>query len=323
MRLVTVDPKEYNKEIDRFNNSVIALQNIFTKPYAKKFTDELEDKISKITVYTDRALIGGGYYGDSNIINGRFNIRYGTSSDIKQNIFITLHELTHVILTPINKSEIKEQNGIISSQAMTKLNTKENTFYGMAFTESFCNILAKIAIINRESGNIDNYMINGLNNYVYNYYEPFEDITRLLIMASRNDFLKYNFNDIINKGINVILELPINKPYSTFINSALNNDFSMEDEFDGFTIKGEFKNMCTELDNEMLKININEDIINPNYDKSVLENQLVRIETYYFNKLEYLNQKDIINIEVKDKLWNSFENILSSIRTKFNTMNHM
>ena len=319
MRLVTVDPKEYNREIDRFNNSIIALQNIFTKRYASKFTQELDDKISKITVYTDRTLIGGGYYGDTNIIDGKFNIRYGTSNDLKQNTFITIHELAHVILTPINKSEIKKLNGIISSQGITKLDKKENEFYGMAFTESFCNIIAKITIINREHGNIDNYIINGLHNYVYNYYEPFEDITRLLIIASVNDYIHdYKFNDIISKGINTILDDPINKPYSTFINSAIDNDFSMEEEFDSFTTKGEFRRMCQELDDEMLKIDINNDITTPDYDKTVFDSQLIKIETYYFNKLEYLNRKGYIkSTDIKEKLWNTFEEIVSSIRNKF------
>jgi len=320
MRLYTIDPKEYNNEIDRFNNSVIALQGIFSKQYASKFTEELDDKISKITVYTDRLLIGGGYYGDTNIVDGRFNIRYGKSDDIKQNMFITIHELSHVIITPINKSEVRELNGVVSSQGITKLDTKENKFYGIAFTESFCNILAKISIINRMDGNVENYINNGLHNYVYNYYEPFEDITRLLIFASKNDYsLSYKIDDYIkNYGINGLID---NKSYSLFIESLLNYDFSMEEEFDSFTSKKEFRNMCLDLDNEMLKIDINKNIDIPNYDKTVLENQLVRIETYYFNKLEYLTRKGIVDkIELRDRLWSRFEDIINSIRSKFNVL---
>lgn len=320
MRLITIDPKEYDRETDRFNNSITALQSIFNKQYASKFTEELDDKISKITVYTDRSLIGGGYYGDTNIVDGRFNIRYGTSDDLKQNMFITIHELSHVILTPINKTEIKELNGITSSQGITKYDSKEDKFYGIAFTESFCNVLAKIAIINRVNGNIDNYINNGLHNYVYNYYEPFEDITRLLIIASKDIFfIDYSFNNYIkNDGLNTLIN---NKNYSIFIDSILNNDFNMEEEFDRFTSPKEFKNMCLDLDKEMLKIDINEDISIPNYDKTILDSQLIRIETYYFNKLEYLMRKGMIDsIETKEKAWNRFEDIVSNIRSKFNVL---
>lgn len=320
MRLVTIDPKEYNKEIDRFNTSVIALQKIFTKEYASKFTKELENKINKITVYTNRALIGGGYYGDTNVENGRFEIRYGSTSDIRQNIFITLHELTHVIITPINKSEVKELSNIISSQGITKLDKKENEFYGISLTESFCNIIAKISIINRQHENVDNYMNNGLHNYVYNYYEPFEDITRLLIIASITDYFgSYTFDEIIStEGINAIIN---NQPYSIFINSALNNDFEMEKEFDNFTSKGEFRSMCEVLDKEMLKLDIDDDIINPSYDKDILDSVLIKIESYYFNKIEYLFRKGIISsMEMKERKLNKFQNIIDSVRSKFNVL---
>ena len=322
MKLIVSDNSKYNEQIERFNKCITLLQKIFTRDFSKKFTDELDAKIDTITVYTDRALIGGGYYGDTNVENGKFNIRYGTSKVENENLFIALHELSHVIITPINKNMIYNENNIVSSQGITKLDKNKDEFYGMAFTESFCNIISKIAILKNNKENVNNYMINGLNDYVFNYYEPFEDITRLLIIASKNDYLiEYNFDEAINfGGIDIIIGEPINKPYSIFINSAINCDFTMENEFDRYTNKNEFRNMCRELDEEMLKIKINDNNDLPNYDISVFEKQLVRIENYYFNKLEYLYRNSEINSLTKEKMLNKFENIVNSIKTKLQNM---
>ncbi|MBQ7141281.1 MAG: hypothetical protein IJO32_07255 [Bacilli bacterium] len=318
MKLITLDSNKYNDEINRFNECITLLQKIFSKSYASKFTSELDDKIDTIISFNDRALIGGGYYGDSNIVNGKFVVRYGTSKDVNANRFIALHELLHVIITPINKGEIVVKDNCSSSQGITKYDNIENKFYGIALTETFCNIIAKIAILNKNHESIDNYLVTGLPDYIYNYYSPFEDISRLLFFASCNDYLvKYDIEQLINnEGIDAIIGEPINKPYSTFINSVIKNDFEMEIEFDSFVGKNEFKNMCLELDSEMLKIKINDSIEEPKYNLKVFESVIIKIETYYFNKLEYLHQRGIIGINEKEKLLNEFDSILNSIKLK-------
>lgn len=318
MKLITLDSNKYNDEINRFNECITLLQKIFSKSYASKFTSELDDKIDTIISFNDRALIGGGYYGDSNIVNSKFVVRYGTSKDVNANRFIALHELLHVIITPINKGEIVVKDNCSSSQGITKYDNIENKFYGIALTETFCNIIAKIAILNKNHESIDNYLVTGLPDYIYNYYSPFEDISRLLFFASRNDYLvKYDIEQLINnEGIDAIIGEPINKPYSTFINSVIKNDFEMEIEFDSFVGKNEFKNMCLELDSEMLKIKINDSIEEPKYNLKVFESVIIKIETYYFNKLEYLHQRGIIGINEKEKLLNEFDSILNSIKLK-------
>lgn len=318
MKLITIDPNKYNEEINRFNECITLLQKIFSKSYASKFTSELDDKIDTVISFNDRALIGGGYYGDSNIVNGKFVVRYGTSKEIDTNRFIALHELLHVIITPINKSEVVIKDNCSSSQGITKYDNVENRFYGISFTETFCNMIAKIAILNKNHENIENYLNTGLPDYVYNYYSPFEDITRLLFIASKNDYLKeYNIENLVDdEGLDVIIEEPINKPYSTFINSVIKNDFEMETEFDSYVGKNEFKNMCLELDSEMLKIKIDDSIEPPKYNLNIFESAIIKIETYYFNKLEYLHQRGIIDINEKTKLLNEFDSIVNSIKLK-------
>lgn len=318
MKLITLDSSKYNEEINRFNECITLLQKIFSKSYASKFTSELDNKIDTIISFNDRSLIGGGYYGDSNIVDGKFVIRYGTSKDTNTNKFIALHELLHVIITPINKNEVIVKDNCSSSQGITKFDNTENKFYGISFTETFCNMIAKIAILNKNHENIENYLNTGLPDYVYNYYSPFEDITRLLFVATKNDYLKkYDIENLIdNEGLDIIIGEPINKPYSTFINSVIKNDFEMENEFDLYTSKNEFKNMCLELDSEMLKIKINDSIEEPKYNINVFEGSIIKIETYYFNKLEYLNQRGIIDINEKNKLLNEFDSIVSSIKLK-------
>lgn len=318
MKLITIEPNKYNDEINRFNECISLLEKVFCNVYSNKFIKEIDSKIDTIISFTDRTLIAGGYYGDSNIIDGKFVVRYGTSKDVNANRFIALHELLHVIITPTNKSEIIINNNISSSQGITKFDNNTKEFYGIALTETFCNIIAKIAIINKNNESVENYLKTGLPNYIYNYYSPFEDISRLLLIASKNDYLKkINIEDIINNGgLDSNIGEPINKSYSTFINSVIKNDFEMENEFDSFVGKDEFKNMCIELDSEMLKIKINNSIEEPKYNLNVFENQIIKIETYYFNKLEYLNRRGIINNTDKDKLWNEFDDITNNIRTK-------
>lgn len=323
MKLITLNPNKYNEEVNRFNESVRLLQKIFSTNYTNKFTEELDDKIGSVIVF-DRTLIGGGYYGDSNIIDGRFVIRYGTTDDKYSNYFITLHELCHVLITPINRGEVDVQGTSESSQGITKFDSKENKFYGLSLTEAFCNIIPKIAILNKKHESIDNYFDTGLKDYVYNYYSPFEDITRLLILASKNDYLvKYSFDDVVdNDGIDTYINEPVNKPFSIFISSTLNNDFAMENNFDMFTKKGEFRSMCEDLDEEILRIKISNNIEMPKYNLDVFENQIVRIETYYFNRLLYLAQKDRLNsLDDRDKLFSSFEEICDSIRVKLKALN--
>ena len=94
----------------------------------------------------------------------------------------------------------------------------------------------------------------------------------------------------------------------------------MEKEFDLYTNKNEYRSMCEELDEELLKIKINDNNNMPKYDIKVFDRQLTKIENYYFNKLEYLSRKEIIpKVEIKNSLWNTFQEMLSSIRTKFDT----
>jgi len=318
MKLLTIQPEKYSSEINRFNECITMLQKVFTKEYASKFTNELDDKIGTIIVFTDRTSIGGGYYGDSNIINGKYTIRYGASNDINSNRFIALHELIHVVITPINKSEIVIKDNISATQGITKFDNINNQFYGIAFTEAFCNIIAKIAILNKNHENIDNFLITGLPDYVYNYYSPFEDISRLLLVASQNDYLKkYDIQTLIeNGGVDSYIDEPINKPYSTFIDSMIKNNFEMEKEFDSFVGEKSFKNMCIDLDTEILRIKINTSIEKPNYNLSTFENAIIKIESYYFNKLEYLLHRGIIDNLNKEKLWNELENISNNIKTK-------
>lgn len=169
--------------------------------------------------------------------------------------FITKHECWHAFMLP---KQLYAYNNCISGHgcqvytrssfdAYVRSGGKSPLFgYGNPFEEGMANITAVLATIKDKAKvkddflEADKYMATGqvgsaLNGVFRGYFLPLEDITRLFILASRNDYmLTHPFSEVLasKEGIDGQIGSPVNKPYCSFISSAVKGDFRFQSEFD-------------------------------------------------------------------------------------------
>ncbi|MBQ7141302.1 MAG: hypothetical protein IJO32_07365 [Bacilli bacterium] len=192
---------------------------------------------------------------ESDGIHVNFNLSDSVSNFVKK------HEFWHAFMYPEDLSKLHTYKYFVSGHGcqMYEIDTfnmfKETGVRGDLLgcggpiEEGMANVIACLSTIKDnalESNDLsilkeaDDYMLTGnvgksLANVFRGYYIPLEDIVRLLILASRNDYmLEHKFSKVLasNEGLDGIIGTPINKPYCSFINSSIYGDFEFQKEFD-------------------------------------------------------------------------------------------
>lgn len=155
-------------------------------------------------------------------------------------------------------------------------------------------------------------------------YQIFEDIARLLIMVSRNDYmLEHPFSEVLasEEGIDGWIEQPVNKPYSSFIYSSVNVDTNFEHEWNSFCMQSREKGAYC-MDYKELNIaldSIKEKIIEGGTGKlnkgevHDISKIIMKIIDFYSDKLDILLKEGVISKEKKVELLKKIVNSANSI----------
>lgn len=278
----------------------------------------------------------------------RMNLNVSTSD------FIRKHELWHTLLFPIDP--LKMQSQIIDNELYTtghgciyfvkdSLEKYSRTGkitdlyeFGIALEEGMANIIAILASIKekaKKENNVellkeaDKYLETGELGPNFNcfrgYYVILEDITRLMILASRNDYLlPHPLSEVLNsnEGLDGVIEFPVNKPYCSIISSAVNGNFDFQKEFDEYIKEYNMKynenfpyyiQICAWIKNTQF-----ENIQKSNSISSFDQWSLIvdTIEKYYFMKLNKLRINKVITEQKAVDLFDRFEKSVQIVKER-------
>lgn len=136
-------------------------------------------------------------------------------------------------LTRFNKNNLKKSKGTGFEEGMAEVTSILAYFKKMAKERKNPSIL-KAADIFMETGYVN---VALLGEFQQGYFKCYSDVARLFIMASRNDFMQtHNFAEVLAsaEGIDGYIASPVNKPYSTYIHSAVHSDPEFQEEYDWY-----------------------------------------------------------------------------------------
>ena len=298
------------------------------------------------------------YFKDGvNTKTGKCIFRLSLGTKVADNV--VKHELWHLCMRPQKEDRIQYKQAKVvtfhgcqriteaSKEKIDKGEAKAGDVigYGSGLEEGMANITAILATIKEkavfyENGEVrykkdildlaDKYMNTGeidprLGITTRGNYQVYEDIARLLVMVSRNDYKQEkSFASVLAKkgeGIDGWIGYPVNKPYSSFIYSSVNADADFEREWNSFNEKCKKKELGSisylEL-NGALDL-MKEKIINGG-TKALNEKEMQdifaiinRIGRFYDNKLDILVSKRIIDSDKREKLKNRYKVSANSI----------
>ncbi|MDO5569571.1 MAG: hypothetical protein Q4G04_05655 [bacterium] len=295
------------RENKRLSDSINAISFLFSEKMRKEVTDNLVNYVGSVIVNTKDYVVGS--YGHTKVENSKFIVNYGCMVDKTANEIISVYNFLKVLLTCKGDNVIK-QNGCLSSQGIAKYDKEQKSFYGFSLNDGLCFVLAKLAVFNKVNRAIVNdYMFSGGFNTIDNKHIILEDLARLLMIASKNDYVvSYSFLEVLDskEGIDSVVD---DTPYCNLVLSALNNDFSMENEFDYFVGKGQFRKMCECLDKDFISATSS----NRTISNSVINDIILKIKCYYETKLDYLVSVKFINSDKRELMRNNFIMIINNI----------
>lgn len=311
MKFQTSDPTKRDQEIEKFITYLGYYPNLFESKKQVQIESHIYNYIGEIDIKNNSNYIEDELYGDAiKQENNQFRIRYATGEGRDADKFSAIHELGHILLTPIQDNN-ERYNESIPAQGPCKYDTHLNEFYGLGILEGTVNVLAKLSIIKQDYNDLlEEYLKNGGCNLKRNSYKPLEEIARLLVIASTPCYTEdpaiYLSNLVKNQKID-------DEKSSTYLNSCLNNDFEFEKEFDRLFSNGyTFSKLCNDIDIIHKQVMNKESI-----DINLMRDILLKIDSYYHLKVE----QEIINGRIdSDKLELLETNFDNYIEKSFNNL---
>lgn len=306
------------------------------------------------------------YEDGVNIETGKSFFKLVLGTGVTDNI--VKHELWHLCMRPQKEDRIQyNQDRIVtfhgckrvtqeSKEKIDKGEAKNGDVigYGIALEEGMANITSILATIKEKATIYQNGIFMGYDNRILaiadkymqtgeidpnlgifrGHYEVYEDIVRLLIMVSRNDYmLEHPFSEVLasEEGIDGWIEQPVNKPYSSFIYSSVNANADFEREWNSFYMQSKAKGLNSfsyrEINNALDYIK--EKIINGGtkaLNKTEVQDifKLISIiGKFYNNKLDILLKEGAISkerkIELTKKYVTSANNVIRNTNRSIQT----
>ena len=302
--------KQKDKEIEKFLDYIGYYPNLYKNEERTKIESKIINYIGEVNVSYNKQYVEEKVYGDAvKQNNGYFRIRYTTGEGKDADKFKAVHELGHVFLTATNFSSEKYHNSM-PAQGPCKFDLILNDFYGLEIAEGTINFLAQIAILKKDySEYMDMYLMEGGSLFKKDHYKPVEEVARLLTIASVNCYDK----DPAKKYSELILTDEFNSENgSLFINSAINNDFEFEKEYDKLMgIEG----ACLNLYEDIKKIH-EQSVKEENLDKELIEKVLNNIYIYYNKRIQENMVKGYADSEHYGELIEKFSEKIESVKEK-------
>lgn len=274
--------------------------------------------------------------------------------------FVKKHEFWHAFMYPEDLSKLHTYKYFVSGHGCqmydidTFLDYKETGVRGDLLgcgdpiEEGMANVIACLSTIKDKAiesndssilKEADDYMLSGvvgnsLGNVFRGYYIPLEEITRLLILSSRNDYMmEHKFSEVLanNEGLDGIIGAPVNKPYCSFINSTIYGDFEFQKEFDNNIKLYNDKNNAKFLSYDdicgWLYRTQFDDIKNHNRinDLDGWKQIIISIRAFYKTKIDKCYKQGFVNKDKAQLLLNNFKKacdiVENNLRKRINTPN--
>lgn len=334
----------------KFLREFIALVNIFS-PEQKEHMIAVLNNNTDINFCSNYIPLRRNALSDVRQIGYTSNgIRNMISLSDKATPFITKHECAHAGLLPKRLYEYNDRGTILISghgcQAFTKRSFEEfkrtegsAQLYGCGepLEEGLANILASLATIKEKAKTdedfreADLYMATGnagkaLNGIFRGYFVPLEDITRLFMLASRNDYMQtHPFSEVLAspEGIDGNIDAPVNKPYCSFISSATKGDFEFQYEFDTRIYEYNqrenaslqyYTDICGWISRTQMRSILQENTIT---DMEGWKRIIKTLQIFYSEKMSHCVEEGFITDKRKAELLTEFNKSCESVERKF------
>ena len=337
----------------------------FRNIFSKKTQERMDENLSNNSIldfrenYQNGAILSDvSYFNDGlNTKTGKSFFKLSLGTEVANNV--VKHELWHLCMRPQKEDRIQyTQHKLVTFHGCQRITEKSKEKidkgeakdgdvigYGSGLEEGMANITSILATIKEKAALYKNGDFIGYNKEILaladkymetgkidpklgiyrGHYQVYEDIARLLIMVSRNDYMKeHPFSEVLasDEGIDGWIEHPVNKPYSSFIYSNVNADTNFEREWNTFAERREANGFKC---NNYMEINcaldsMKEKIIKggtnalseeEKKDIAYIINNL--IGEFYKDKLERLQKERFISKEKKSELLEKFEKSASII----------
>ena len=356
------------EQIKPYRKNFYRNYNNYKKIFSKKTQERMDADLANNSIVDFRKKKQDGpILSYVSLFNDGVNTKTGKSfftlillGEVPKNI--VNHELWHLCMRPQEEDRIEygqdkivtfhgcERITVESKEKIDKGEAKDGDVigYGSGLDEGMANITSILAIIKEKAaiyknGEVigykkdvlalaDKYMDTGEIDpklgIIRGHYQVYEDIARLLIMVSRNDYkLEHPFSKVLesDEGIDGWIEHPVNKPYSSFIYSSVNADADFEREWNDFYEKDKEKRrsymkLNTALDSMMEQI-INGGTEALNKEEMQKISIIINLIAQFYNhKLEILSNKGDISKEKRIYLLKKFAVSANSITNKLKNM---
>lgn len=358
---------ENQEQLLNLLKEISSFSAIFSKCQQDKMMDFLNNNI-EINLQTKYKRPISTALSDVSIIEHDDSVGWKKTINLslKSSSFIKKHELWHALAMP---SEVKEYSTYVpghgpyisghgcimyvkeSFKRYKKTGNLKNVLEcGKPLEEGMANVISVLSTIKEKAQaennpkkktdilkEADKYMETGeigsaLKGVFRGYYIPLEDITRLFILASKNDYLiNHSFSKVLEseEGIDGTIEEPVDKPYCSMISSALNGDFKFQTEFDNYIKTYNDKNeeqlmyyddICGWISREQMEGIVNENkVSNLNKWNQIIET----IEYYYGMKLRDVQKEfkgtNYMTEEKVEKLYSKFKRSCNIVRQNFHS----
>ena len=237
---------------------------------------------------------------------------YAKNDEKEDEIYVVyrmMHELFHCIQAYFG--DILYDNNIIDNNILTKPhfggiyqedlnNSDNNNFYGVLFLETMVDMLCQLALTynSKEESDYNKILFTNIR-YLFNSgYSKYIPLGRILMLACQNKPIDYN--DSLEKGLIHSIIDKDNNINNEYMYGFIVDPLHFERYFDKYTSPGNFKFLCTKLDNMLEK-----NVISKNLIKYYLDTVYKFLDSKNYDLL--LNKK--INYDEYNELFLNFYNL--------------
>jgi hypothetical protein len=265
----------------------------------KKLKHICKDIDSVTAIYNDENLKKRNYGDVSLNENCKFDVSYDINGDDETDEFARTNAFGYILLI----APYDEINTYINSESAIgpcHYDKKEDRLYGEKLAEGTTNMLTKICILKKYDPNyLEKYLKYGDFDNKIDENKFAEEMARLLSIAS----IDFYGRDAVHQYVRIVnSEDGLNSDLmcSGFINSAINNDFVFEREYNLLS-KRTYKSLCDEIDE--IEDNHNKTRI---YDYEMVSDCIEQVQEYYGRKVLTLAGNDTISDAMMFDIDNNF-----------------
>ena len=310
-----------NYESTRFDFGIAMLMTLFSKENQEYLNKKIKEQLIDVQSIEDSSSpIKGMVYANEtdDIDKSRIFYIQHNADKVAYSWHNMVHELVHFMGKPDRdtiESEITGNSDKSELGGAQIFDFNTNSEYGNFFNECGADLIAEMAMTTsiecRETNpnikSADDIIYTG-NRYQKTDYDSLSTIARLMTVAMDNNFSNQSYDKMIHSDSGLIdrqVQM-VNQETGQIIDTVPTNDYlyamsghgkHLEEQFDKYSENGNYREMCSVLDNEIKAIQKSE---NHTMDKDKIKEQLLKIADMVNNKMYILQSDKCITQEQKN-----------------------